>query len=191
MKVADAIIGGRGQQGTPAAGTGSRAGGGNALMRGLAGRLALLFVALATASCYDFQKDAPASPSELPGGRYVDVKVEYRQPAWCANVAARCDEMVVFFASWMKPGEEFNLADTGGHVWVGIARHVPVNWPPADEPHLVRVYDPHLIETPTTGVTAARLLIGGQAIYSYDSPGTPQESGIIYVDDNGVGRNPY
>jgi hypothetical protein len=54
----------------------------------------------------------------------------------------------------------------------------------------VRVFDPHLVQTPNGGVTAARLSIGGQAIYYYDSAGTPQESGLIYVDDNGVGRNP-
>jgi hypothetical protein len=39
-------------------------------------------------------------------------------------------------------------------------------------------------------VTAARLMVGGQIITTYDTPGTPTESGLIYVDDNGVGRNP-
>ncbi len=93
------------------------------------------------------------------------------------------------FDSLMK-GEEVYLNDVGGRVWSGIAPHVPVNWPPTDQPHFVRVFDPHLVLTPNGGVTAARLLVGGQTIYFFDSPGTPQESGLIYVDDNGVGHNP-
>jgi hypothetical protein len=39
-------------------------------------------------------------------------------------------------------------------------------------------------------VTAARLVVGGQLLNQFDSPGTPKESGLVYVDDNGVGRNP-
>jgi hypothetical protein len=159
-------------------------------MRQLVRSLAPVLLALSAASCYDFQKDAPVSPSALPVGRFADVKVEYRQPADCANTGTACDNLVVFFGSWMKPGEEIYLNDVGGRVWSGIASHVPVNWPPTDQPHLVRVFDPHLVNTPNGGVTAARLLVGGQPIYFFDSPGTPQESGLIYIDDNGVGRNP-
>ncbi len=160
-------------------------------MRQLVRRLAPLLLALSVGSCYDFQPDPPPSPSALPAGRFADVKIAYRQPTDCANTGTACVNLVVFFGSWMRPGEEIYLADVGGRVWTGVARHVPVNWPPSDEPHLVRVFDPHLVDTPTAGVTAARLQIGGQAIYSYDSPGTPKESGLIYIDDNGVGRNPF
>jgi hypothetical protein len=32
--------------------------------------------------------------------------------------------------------------------------------------------------------------VGGQVITEYDQPGTPFESGLIYIDDNGVGRSP-
>jgi hypothetical protein len=60
-----------------------------------------------------------------------------------------------------------------------------------EEPHLVRVFDPHLVDTETGGVTAARLVVGGQILDSFDQPGTPQESGRVYVDDNGAGRNPF
>ena len=74
--------------------------------------------------------------------------------------------------------------------WTGVVENVPVNWPPSDFPHYVRVYDPHLQATSSGGVTAARLSVGGQIITEYDAPGTPQESGLIYVDDNGVGRPP-
>lgn len=148
-----------------------------------------LLLSLGAVTC-DFQPDPPTSPAPLPGTRYADVRIEYRQPGGCANVAAHCDDLVVFFGSWMKPGEEIYLDETGSYRWAGVAHRVPVNWPPNDEPHLVRVFDPHLVDTANAGVTAARLSIGGQAVYYYDSPGTPSETGLIYVDDNGVGRNP-
>jgi hypothetical protein len=159
-------------------------------MRRLALRLVPLLLAISAAACWDFQKDAPVSPSAVPPGRYVSVKILYRQPAVCANDPVACDNLVVFFGSWMKPGEEIYLEEVpGSRTWAGVASGVPVNWPPVDSPHLVRVFDPHLVQTQTGGVTAARLTIGGQIIYSFDQPGTPQESGLIYVDDNGVGRN--
>jgi len=122
----------------------------------------------------------------------TSVRVEYRQPNGCANATpVACDNLVVFFGSWMHPGQEIYLeSDPGSHLWTGIAPGVPVNWPPVDQPHLVRVFDPHLVNTATGGVTAARLLVGGQALTQYDSPGTPRESGLVYVDDNGAGRNP-
>ncbi|MGE5126023.1 MAG: hypothetical protein ACM3PV_07015 [Betaproteobacteria bacterium] len=160
-------------------------------MRQLVTRLAPVLLALCSASCFDFQPDPPPSPSALPVARLVDVQVQYRQPADCANTGTACENLVVFFGSWMKPGEEIYLSDVGGRLWTGVAHAVPVNWPPSDAPHLVRVFDPHLVDTPNGGVTAARLTIGGQAIYFFDSPGTPKESGLIYVDDDGVGRNPY
>lgn len=152
---------------------------------------AWLAVTAAAAGC-DFQPDPPPGPSALPPTRVVDVRIEYRQPNGCENQSAACDNLVVFFGSWMHAGEEIYLdAVPGSHVWGGIAKGVPVNWPPVGEPHLVRVFDPHLVETPTGGVTAARLTFGGQTLTQYDSPGTPQESGLVYVDDNGVGRSPY
>jgi hypothetical protein len=40
-------------------------------------------------------------------------------------------------------------------------------------------------------VTGARLIVGGQLLNEFDSPGTPKESALVYIDDDGVGRNPY
>jgi hypothetical protein len=152
-------------------------------------RLALVCLAAGAVAC--LHPDVPAGPSAL-SARAVNVQIEYRQPNGCANQGTACDNLVVFFGSWMHPGEEIYLAAVpGSHVWTGVATSVPVNWPPVDQPHLVRVFDPHLVETPTGGVTAARLAVGGQVLTQYDSAGTPQESGLVYVDDNGVGRNPY
>jgi hypothetical protein len=149
-------------------------------------------VAAAAAGC-DFQPDPPEGPAALPGSRTVDVRVEYRQPQGCVNtVSARCVDLVFFFGSWMHPGEEFALdLAPGTYVWSGTAKGVPVNWPPTDQPHLVRVFDPHLQGTPTGGVTGARLIVGGQLLNEFDSPGTPKESALVYIDDDGVGRNPY
>ncbi len=153
-------------------------------------RLVPLVLAAALAGC-DFQPDPPPGPTAASPARFATVRVEYRQPNGCANAPVACDNLVVFFGSWMRPGQEIYLDSApGSHVWTGVALNVPVNWPPVEEPHLVRVFDPHLVDTPSGGVTAARLLVGGQILSEYDSPGTPQESGLVYVDDNGVGRNP-
>jgi len=155
-------------------------------------RVAFALLALAAAAGCDFQPDPVPGPSPLPAPTVANVTVEYRQPNGCANTTPLgCDNLVVFFGSWMHPGQEIFLTpDPGSHVWTGIAQGVPVNWPPVDAPHLVRVFDPHLVDTPTGGVTAARLLLGGQLLTDYDSPGTPQESALVFVDSNGVGRNP-
>jgi hypothetical protein len=155
-----------------------------------------LVVALSGPAC-DFQKDPDPGPVALSPTRFVTIKVEYRQPAGCQNNQNTCDARVVFFGSWMRPSDASNpgdqvLLDTrfGPNFWEGVVANVPVNWPPSDFPHYVRVYDPHLQATASGGVTAARLSVGGQIITTYDTPGTPTESGLIYIDDNGVGRNP-
>jgi hypothetical protein len=119
------------------------------------------------------------------------VKIEYRQPNGCQNASGRCADRVVFFGSWMQAGEEILLEPVPGHLWVGKANDVPVNWPPVIPPHRVRVFDPHLVDTPTGGVTALRLRVGGQILTRYDDEGTPSESGRVHVDRNGIGHNPY
>jgi hypothetical protein len=78
----------------------------------------------------------------------------------------------------------------GGLIWVGTARNVPVNYPPRDFAHAVRVFDPHILDHPTGGVTAERLRVGRQLLTVFDSEGTPAESGLVYVDENGYGHSP-
>jgi len=91
----------------------------------------------------------------------------------------------------MQTGGEVLLSMAPGtRQWTGTAPSVPVNFPPQDFPHLVRVFDPHLVQTDTGGLTAARLIIGGQVITQYLQPGTSNESGLIFVDDSGQGRPP-
>jgi hypothetical protein len=161
------------------------------------GKWSLLLALAALGAACDFQKDPVAGPSAVQPVRFVTIKIEYRQPQGCQNNENTCDARVVFFGSWMKPrsgsyeGDQV-LLDTrfGPNFWEGFVENVPVNWPPSDFPHYVRVYDPHLQSTSSGGVTAARLIVGGQIITEYDAPGTPLESGLIYVDDNGTGRSP-
>jgi len=120
-----------------------------------------LAAAVATAACYDFHLTGPEDP-------------------------------VVFFASWMEQGNEFRLTkDPAGFIWRGRANGVPVNFPPTDDPHAVRVYDPHLLDEPTQGGTADRLRVGGQVLTVFDSPGEPKVVGLVYIDDFGVGHNPF
>jgi hypothetical protein len=152
-------------------------------------RLALLLVALPMATGCDVQPDVAEGPAALPLTGYATVTIEYRQPNQCANVASACADRVVFFGSWMSPGEGIPLEPAPGHMWVGQATNVPVNWPPVVAAHLVRLWDPHLVQTETGGRTAARLRVGGQVITEYHNAGTPEESGRVYVDDDGFGHN--
>jgi len=154
--------------------------------------LALLAAALLGGGCYDFHLTGPEdAPSPNPP-RLVSVTVEYRQPLGCVNSRTNCDDRVVFYASWMRPGDEFALVrDPGGVVWRGVATGVPVNFPPRDSPHAVRVFDPHIVDFSTGGVTAERLRVGGQILTVIVSQGTEEESGLIFIDENGQGRNPF
>jgi hypothetical protein len=146
-------------------------------------------IALVSLAC-DIQPSVTEGPADLPPTTYTTVQIEYRQPNACENVAESCVDRVVFFGSWMRPGEEVLLDGAPGHIWVGQASNVPVNWPPVIEPHRVRVFDPHLVQTATGGVTAARIRVGGQILTYYEDVGTPLESGRVYVDVDGVGHNP-
>jgi hypothetical protein len=152
---------------------------------------ALVSGALA-AGCYDFHLTGPEDAPSVSPPHLVSVTIEYRQPIGCVNSTTNCDDKVVFFASWMRQGDEFALVrDPGGLIWRGVAPGVPVNFPPRDSPHAVRIYDPHIRDHPNGGITAERLKVGGQMLTVIDSPGTDREAGLIYIDDNGQGRNPF
>lgn len=154
--------------------------------------LAAAALALLGGGCYDFHLTGPEDAPLPNPPRLVPVTIEYRQPNGCANSSTNCDDRVVFFASWMRPGDEFPLQrDPGGLVWRGVAHGVPVNFPPRDSPHAVRVFDPHILDHPSSGLTAERLRVGGQMLTVIESRGTVEESGLVYIDENGQGRNPY
>lgn len=151
--------------------------------------LTVLLVLLS--GCYEFQPDVPAGPSELPLATYTSVRIEYRQPNGCSNALGNCVDRVVFFGSWMRSGEEILLEPSAGFLWVGQAANVPVNWPPSVSAHRVRIFDPHLVDTDSRGVTASRLKVGDQVLTVLEDVGTPSESGQVHVDDNGFGHNPF
>jgi hypothetical protein len=158
------------------------------------GRAALLVLAgLGALSCNAFRRTAgpeDAPPVNPPGT--ASVTVEYEQIVECVEGSPRCADNVVFFGSWMQPGEEFFLRkEPGRYIWRGTAPRVPVNFPPRGEPYLVRIYDPHLVGGPTEGITADRLKVGGEALSRFYSPGNPYESGLVFIDQNGQGHTPF
>lgn len=156
---------------------------------------ALVLAAMLAPACYSFHTPGPEDPSPVELPRTVSVTVQYRQPNGCINAdRSRCEEPVAFFATWMRPGGEFRLTpDPGGsHVWTGTAYSVPVNFPPRDNAYEVRIVDPYLQETPgAVRYTAQRLIVGGETVEHIEHPSNFDEFGLIYIDDNGQGRNPF
>jgi hypothetical protein len=151
----------------------------------------LVLASVLGASC--LHQEGPEDPSPIETPSLVSVRVEYRQPNGCLNTVTPCDGSVRFFASWMNP-EGAHVALTpvpGSDFWTGTVHNVPVNFPPAEQAYLVRIYDPYLLDQQTAGVTADRLKVGGQAITKFFEYGTPSESGLVYIDAQGVGHNPF
>jgi hypothetical protein len=92
----------------------------------------------------------------------------------------------------MPAGAEFRLTrDPGTFMWRGVAHGVPVNWPPRDDPHRVWIFDPHLRESLSQGISADRIVLGGEALTRWDGGGGPQQHALAFVDQDGRGHNPY
>ena len=156
-------------------------------------RVAALVALLPLVSCKNdlHPTGADTAPAVNPPNT-VSVTVEYTQPNGCLDVQTPCDEPVVFFASWMRPGNEFRLTkDPTTFIWRGTATGVPVNWPPRDAPYSVRIFDPYLRESITNGFTADRIRLGGESLTTTDGGGGADQVALVYVDDNGKGHNPY
>lgn len=153
------------------------------------------FVVLAMGAglgCPNLHIPGPEDPPQVPVPRLVSVTIEYRQPNGCVTTSRPCDLPVEFFGSWMRDGGGFRLdPDPGSHVWRGVALAVPVNFPPRDVPYEVRIFDPFLRDTTTGGYTAQRLKVGSEAITRIETPGGYDEHGLVYIDDNGLGRSPF
>jgi hypothetical protein len=154
--------------------------------------VAVLVAGLLGPGCNAFRKVGADEPPDPTPPQEVSVIIEYRQPNGCLNVVTTCDEPVVFFGSWMHPGQEFQLTpDPAHYFWRGVARNVPVNFPPREPPYLVRIFDPFLREGPGGGVTAQRLWVGGELLDRFDRPGGEDESGLVYIDASGIGHDPF
>jgi hypothetical protein len=152
--------------------------------------VAVLLLAL-SASC--LHQEGPEDPTPIEVPAVVSVRVEYRQPNGCLNTVSDCGGPVYFFASWMNPQGSYVALSRleGTFIWKGTISNVPVNFPPRDHPYLVRVYDPFLRDYQTAGVSADRLQVGGQVLTRFLDYGTPAENGLIYIDAQGVGHNPF
>ena len=152
-------------------------------------RLGALTLALALPACYDFHIVGPEDPPPLKSPATVSVSVVYLRPSECVNTGSACGGPVSFTASWMKIGTSVTLQQSTSHIWVASIPDVPVNFPGVD-PHRVYAVDPYLLDTPTGGISADRLTIGGERIVKFDHPGGPREQGLIYIDASGRGRTP-
>ena len=151
----------------------------------------VLAMSAAAGGCYEFRLAGPEEPPDVPPVRTVEVTVSYRQPNGCLNVAERCDDLVVFFGSWMPNGDAVFLERVPEtHFWTGRLRGVPVNYPPRDAPYLVRVFDPHIVHSDTGGVTGSHLEVGQELLEVLSEAGTPRESALVYIDRDGFGHNP-
>lgn len=154
-----------------------------------------LFLAgsLLSAGCYSFHQTGPEDASPVLRPTLVDVTVEYRQPNVCYS-SSNCNDNVAFLASWLPTGQGILLQRLSGFAWRGVIHNVPVNYPPKDDPYVVAIYDPYLRDTEFGGITAGRLIVGGQNLTDFvtvlDTAGTPHESAFVYIDENGFGHNP-
>lgn len=155
---------------------------------------AFVAVSLVTGLVACTAKEIPDSPAAVEVPTRVTITVEYRQPNSCSNIVTECAGDVVFYGSWMRPGVNVVLrAQPGSFIWTATISSVPVNFPPDDEPYFVRVYDPFLRDTASQGVSGRRIELGGQSLNVLDRArlDTPEELAWVYVDANGVGRNPF
>jgi len=144
-------------------------------------------------ACYGLNPTGPTAPVAVQNPLLVSVTIEYTQPPGCLG-GGHCNDKVVFFGDWMRPGTEFFLTpDPGNFTWRGVALGVPVNYPPHENPtpYQVRIYDPHLLAGPTRGFTGDRLLVGSESLNQVQSSGTPGVYDLVYIDSNGQGHNAY
>lgn len=152
-------------------------------------RLGMLTLALLVPACYDFHIVGPEDPPTAKTPMTVPVSIVYMRPVACVNTGSSCGGPVTFHASWMKLGTNLTLTQTTEHSWTALVPDVPVNFPGVD-PYRVYAVDPFLLDSPTRGVSADRLTIGGQRIVKFENPGGTREQGLIYIDAAGYGRSP-
>jgi hypothetical protein len=153
------------------------------------GRFWTLGLALASWSCYDFHTVGPEDPPPLRLPATVSVSVVYLRPSACINTFSACSGTVQFTASWMAIGSSVTLQQTAAHIYSATIPDVPVNYPGAD-PHRVYAVDPFLRDSPTLGVSADRLTIGGEKVVKFENAGGASEKGLILIDASGQGRTP-
>lgn len=153
---------------------------------------AVIVATLAFAGCPDLHLEGPEDASSLPIPERATVTVEYEQPAGCISTTVNCQDLVVFLGSWMPPGGQIFLTpDAQRRFWTARISEVPVNYPPRGAPYEVRVYDPHLQESPAIRYTGHRLRVGSETLTQIRRPGSREEAALVYVDSTGLGHNPF
>jgi hypothetical protein len=152
-------------------------------------RAGTLAVALTLQGCYDFHTVGPEDPPPIKSPQTVTVLISYLQPLGCVLPGTSCGGPVTFHASWMPIGSYVTLAQTAAHTWTATIDNVPFNYPGPD-PYRVYAVDPYLVDTPTRGVSAEHLTVGGELIVKFENPGGATEQGLIFIDANGRGRTP-
>jgi hypothetical protein len=145
-------------------------------------------LALALPACYDFHTVGPEDPPPLPNPQTVSVSIQYLRPEYCVPPSS-CDGPVTFQASWMTLGTFVTLNQTAAHTWTATIPNVPINYPGA-QPYRVYAVDPYLSGTETGGVSADRLIVGGERITKFSNQDGQRNQGLIYIDANGHGRTP-
>jgi hypothetical protein len=157
-----------------------------------AARGALAAMLFAVLGCPDFHQTGPEDPTPLPLPTTVEITVQYTQPNGCVSITVNCEDLVVFFGSWMRPGSETALTpDPTHHVWTGRVTGVPVNYPPSGDPYEVRIYDPYLQSDADVRFTGRRLTVGSETLSQILKPGAHDEAALVFVDANGLGHNPF
>ncbi len=152
-------------------------------------RLGTLALALALSGCYDFHTVGPEDPPAIKQPQTVSVSISYLQPLGCVPPGTNCGGPVTFHASWMPLGTYATLQQSAAHTWTAAIPNVPINYPGVD-PYRVYAVDPYLRDTPTGGVSADRLTVGGERLVLFENAGGTREQGLIYIDANGKGRTP-
>jgi hypothetical protein len=152
-------------------------------------RVGTLALALALQGCYDFHVVGPEDPPPIKSPQTVSVSISYLQPVGCVPPGTNCGGPVTFHASWLPVGAYVILLQTAAHTWTATLDNVPFNYPGV-EPYRVYAVDPYLLDTPTRGVSADRLTVGGERIVKFENAGGASEQGLIFIDANGKGRTP-
>lgn len=152
-------------------------------------RVGTLALAVLLQGCYDFHIVGPEDPPPVKSPQTVSVSISYLQPLGCVLPGTNCGGPVTFHASWMPVGSYVTLLQTAAHTWTATVDNVPFNYPGVD-PYRVYAVDPYLVDTPTRGVSAERLTVGGELIVKFENAGGSSEQGLIFIDANGKGRTP-
>ena len=166
------------------------------VIRLLSRRLVPVLLALRSVACPDFQPDPPGGPdarspavSASPRSRSSTAS-----PQHCANAADHCQDRgrLLRQLDGARTTRSCSTRPPDPTFWTGVVDERAGELASERRAALRPGLRPAPQETRRPPVAPPRASSSaGRSIYFYDSTGTPEEAGLIYVDDNGVGHNPY